>query len=93
MKKAILGFLAGVFLLPATSFANDLHPWWRDDRSERIYRERPWFESDRRGFWHLHRVGRRTDGRGYNYFYHWHPSNDFYRDNNRWERPWYRFDD
>ena len=91
MKKTILGFLTGMFLLPATSFANDFHPWWRDGRYEPVYRERPWAERSRRGFWHLHRV-KRHDGRGYKNVYHWHPTDRFDR-YDRWDRPWHRFDD
>jgi hypothetical protein len=95
MKKVIFGLLAGMFLLPATSFANDFHPPWRNSRDDHVYgdRDRPWFESGRRGFWHLHRV-RRRNGHGYNYFYHWHPAEQRYqRYDNRWDRPGYRFDD
>jgi hypothetical protein len=51
MKTAILGWLAAALLLPATSFAHDFFPGRRDARYEPVYRERPWFETNRRGPW------------------------------------------
>src|SRR5919109_5350007 len=93
MKRAMLTFLAVIFLLPAASFANDFHSWRQDRRYEPVYRDRPWFEPRGRGYWHRHRV-RRHDGRGYDYFYHWHRADGYYswRDD-RWHWPWRRFDD
>lgn len=91
MKKAILGWLAAAILLPATSFAHDFFPGRSDARYEPVYRERPWFETNRRGYWHLHRIPRRH-GPGYEYLYHWHPAYRFDRFDDRWDRPWSRFE-
>jgi hypothetical protein len=91
MKKAILGWLAAAILLPATSFAHDFFPGRRDARYEPVYRERPWFETTPRGYWHLHRVPRRH-GPGYQNLYHWHPADRFDRFDDRRDRPWSRFE-
>ena len=91
MKKAIFGWLAAALLLPATSFAHDFFPGRRDARYEPVYRERPWFETNPRGYWHLHRVPRRH-GPGYENLYHWHPADRFDRFDDRRDRPWSRFE-
>jgi hypothetical protein len=91
MKKAILGWLAAAMLLPATSFAHDFFPGRRDARYEPVYRERPWDETNRRGYWHLHRVPRRH-GPGYENLYHWHPADRFDRFDYGRDRPWFGFE-
>jgi len=91
MKTAIFGWLAAALLLPATSFAHDFFPGRRDARYEPVYRERPWFETNPRGYWHLHRVPRRH-GPGYENLYHWHPADRFDRFDDRRDRPWSRFE-
>jgi len=91
MKKAIFGWLAAALLLPATSFAHDFFPGRRDARYEPVYRERPWFETNPRGYWHLHRVPRRH-GPGYQNLYYWHPADRFDRFDDRRDRPWSRFE-
>ena len=76
MKTVILGWIAAAMLLPAASFAHDFRPGRRDAGYEPVYRDPPWHETNRRGYWHLHRVPRRH-GPGFDYFYHWHPADRF----------------
>ena len=79
MNKAILGWLAVALLLPATSFAHGFFPGRRDAGYEPVYRDPPW------------RAPRRH-GPGFDHFYHWHPAERFDRFEDRWDRPWFRFE-
>ena len=91
MNVAILGWLAAAMLFPAASFAHDFFPGRRDAGYEPVYRDPPWREMNRRGYWHLHRVPRRY-GSGFDYFHHWHLAERFDRFDDRWDRPWFRFE-
>ena len=91
MKTVLLAWFAAALLLPAASFAHDFFPARRDARYEPVYRGRSGYETNRGGYWHLHRVPRRH-GHGYEYLYHWHPTDRFDRFDDRWGRPWSRFE-
>jgi hypothetical protein len=91
MKKAILGRLAAAILLPATRFAHDFFPGWRDARYEPVHRQRPEYQTNRHSYWHLHRVPRRH-GPGYEDLHQWHAADRFDRFDEPWSRPWSRFE-